>query len=100
MKAWLLAGIASVLAHPAYAGCKLPPPPRTSPSGATASREEMLAAQAALKTYSTEVAAYSACVNQEGGGDAELKQVIKQLEVLAAQFNSELRAFKQKNGGT
>lgn len=97
MKAWLLAGIASLISQAALAECKLPPAPRASPKGATASREEMLTAQMALKTYSDEVASYSKCIHQEGGSDVALKQVIKQLELLADQFNAELRAFKQKN---
>lgn len=98
MKAWFLAGILSLASVSASAACRTPPPPPSSPNGATASREEMLAAQTALKAYNASVTEYTECVRKEGGSEAEVKRAIRQLEQLAGQFNEQLRAFKQKSG--
>ncbi|MEO6078309.1 MAG: hypothetical protein ABIQ86_00815 [Steroidobacteraceae bacterium] len=94
----MLAGIASLISFPALAACTLPPAPPVSPSGATAGREEMLTAQASLKAYNDAVVVYGDCVQKAGGSVAEFERTVKQLKLLAAQFNAELRIFKQKSG--
>jgi hypothetical protein len=98
MKAFLLIGIASLAPFSAWASCKAPPAPPSPPKGVSATREEMLAAQSAIKGYNSSVVAYTECMKKEGGSEKEATEVIAQLQKLAEQFNAELRAFKQKNG--
>lgn len=98
MKAWWLAGVLSLVALQAAAACPLPSAPPVSPSGATASKEEMLAAQSALKAYNAVVGEYAQCMQKDGGSQIELDRVVKQLETLAVKFNAELRKFKQRTG--
>ena len=101
MKAWVLAVVTSVVAMQAVAAtaaCKPPETVPTVPNGETAVREEMLAAQAALKAYNAAVGEYTQCVEKDGGSEIELNRVVNQLEKLAVRFNAELRKFKQKAG--
>lgn len=98
---WLLAGMATLVAfqsHAATAACPQPESPPAIPNGDAATREEMLAAQAAMKSYNAAVAAYTQCVQKEGGSEIELNRIVNQLEKLAVRFNAELRKFKQKAG--
>ena len=83
----------------AFADCVAPPTPSDPPSGATATREEMVAAQSAIKTYDAAVAVFTDCVKKNGGSAAKADDAVKGVERLAAKFNAELRAFKQRNGG-
>ena len=54
---------ASVAAH---AACVYPQAPQNFPNGATSTKEEMLTAQTAVKTYSTEVQeVYLGCLEKE-----------------------------------
>ena len=102
MRSWVLAGIIGILALQTAAfasgSCKLPDAPPTAPNGDTASREEMVAAQAAMKAYNTAVAAFTQCVQKDGGSEIELNRIVNQLEKLAVRFNAELRKFKQRSG--
>jgi predicted outer membrane protein len=100
MKSWVLAAITSLvtLHASAAASCKAPDSPPTVPNGETASREEMLAAQAAMKSYNAAVTEYTTCVQKDGGSEIELNRIVNQLEKLAVRFNAELRKFKQKAG--
>jgi hypothetical protein len=102
MKAWVGAGITVfvMLQAPAMASaCKVPEEaPPAVPNGDTASREEMVAAQAAMKAYNTAVVQYTQCVQKDGGSATELNRIVNQLEKLAVRFNAELRKYKQKAG--
>jgi predicted outer membrane protein len=101
MKLWVVVAITSLVAlqaSAAAASCKPPDAPPTAPNGETASREEMLAAQAAMKSYNVAVAEYTQCVQKEGGSEIELNRIVNQLEKLAVRFNAELRKFKQRSG--
>jgi hypothetical protein len=98
MKVFLFVAIAVLSPFSAWAACKEPPAPPSPPSGAAATREEMLAAQSAIKGYNSAVVAYTECVRKDGGSETEINAVIEQLEKLAERFNAELRAFKQKSG--
>jgi hypothetical protein len=100
MNTFLMVGIACLTSFPALAACEAPPAPPTPPIGATASRDEMLAAQTAIKEYNVAVSAYAECAEKDGSSHelANANQAIHQLEKLAERFNAELRAFKQKNG--
>jgi len=100
MKMFLaLATIASLISFGALADCVEPASPADPPIGATATRDEMLAAQLAIKTYNSAVVEYTACLEGTRGAAAKVNEVVARLESLAERFNAELRAFKQRNGG-
>lgn len=102
MRAWVWAAITTIVvlqASAAAAVCKTPAEaPPAVPDGEKASREEMVAAQAALKAYNASVVVYTQCVQKDGGSATELNRIVNQLEKLAVRFNSELRKYKQKAG--
>jgi hypothetical protein len=82
------------------ATCTEPTPFTEIPSGASASREEMLAAQRAMKAYDNAVKAFSDCVHDSGGdANGRVNQAVERLQKLADRFNLELHTFKERNGG-
>lgn len=99
----------------AWADCTPPTPTVISiPDGTTATRDQMIATQRALKAYDTAVKAYGDCLQQQldsrvaAGGDKETLSVqydkmnndqVDKLQKLADKFNEELRAFKARNSG-
>jgi hypothetical protein len=98
----------------AHADCTPPSGSISIPDGATASRDQMVAAQRAVKEYDTAVKAYGDCLQHQldaqvaGGGDrnqlaAEYDRMnnseVLKLQKLAEKFNAELRIFKAKNSG-
>jgi hypothetical protein len=103
--------LAALAAGPALADCAAPDGSVQIPSGAAATREEMVAAQKAVKAYDNAVRAYSDCLHQEkasaGGDKAKLAEEyqrrsdveVDKLQRLADKFNNELRAFKARNTG-
>ena len=95
----ILLAISAVMPLAAAAECVAPTPPGDPPSGAVASREEMVAAQAAIKRYDAAVVAFTQCVEKEGGSAAKADEAVRGVERLAAKFNAELRVFKQRIGG-
>ena len=115
MRAMLTVSLLFALAAgPAFADCTAPQDTVQVPDGATATLDQMVAAQRAVKAFDTAVKAYGACLQQEedakvtaGGNKDKLnaqyakltnKQVDKDTKV-AAKFNDELRAYKAKNTG-
>jgi len=106
--------LVALAAGPAFADCTPPPDTVQIPDGATATLNQMVAAQKAVKAYDTAVKTYSDCLQQDenakvaaGGNKDKLnakyakltnKQVDKDTK-LAAKFNDELRAYKAKNSG-
>ena len=79
--------------------CVEPAEPQDPPSGETASREEMRAAQEAMKVYNAAVTEFSACTERNHENPAKSNEAVRKLKVLANRFNAELRTFRQKNGG-
>ena len=61
----LLVFAALTVASPGFAACTPPPPFGKLPDGARASREEMMAANAQVKQYVTDLNTYISCVDQE-----------------------------------
>jgi hypothetical protein len=90
--------IVAVMPLPAFADCVAPTAPGEPPSGATATREQMVAAQAAIKGYDAAVAAFTECA-RKNGETLKAEDAVRGVEKLAAKFNAELRVFKQRNGG-
>jgi hypothetical protein len=102
----------------AHAACSYPRPPDKLPDGSTASKEEMVAGQRAVKKYDTDINAYIACLKLEheqqlAQQDAPITEeqkkymerlqvqkhnaAIDELEAVAARFNEQVRAFNTKN---
>ena len=107
----------SLLALPVNAviACDAPPAPIV-PDGDSASLEEMVAAQAGIKTFQASNAEYLKCVdeqmatekNLEDEGDegaqeryalaaADYNAAVSREEQVAADFNAEIRAYKSAN---
>jgi hypothetical protein len=109
---------ASVAAH---AACVYPQAPQTFPNGASATKEEMLTAQTAVKTYSAEVQdVYLGCLEKEktdaiaalDPSDAEAyaqkkaaiedihakkhNAAVDELSAIAARWSDEIKAFNAK----
>jgi len=93
----------------AFAACEAPAPVAI-PDGATATREQMLAAQAEVRAYSAAMNEFIACIDSEGEAQgeqapAEFKSLIierhnaavTELEGVAAAFNEQLKAFRAAN---
>lgn len=96
-------GAASVLA------CDYPPL-ISIPPGADATMEELLTAQADVRTYMEAMEVYLTCVNDElaAAGDdapAEYKAImfsrhnaaVTEMEAVAEDFNAEVQAYKEAN---
>ncbi len=87
------------------------------PNGATATKEEMIAGQRAVKDYMASMDEYLACIDKEEKDTLaamadisdEERQVraaalvkkhnaaVEEMELLAARFNEEVRAYKAKS---
>ena len=93
--------VAQLAASQALAGNCVEPAPYTDiPSGAKASRDEMLSAQRAMKVYDNAVKAYSDCLHDEGDTTNKANVAVDRLQHLADRFNTELHAFKERNGAS
>jgi hypothetical protein len=92
--------IALLGAQSALAGsaCSEPGPLTDIPSGASATREQMLSAQRTLKAYDIAIKAYSDCLRESGDTTNRANMAVDQLTKLAETFNVELHAFKERNG--
>ena len=104
---------AILLFAPAAMACDYPQRAQIT-NGATASKEDMLASQKSVKAYMAAMEAYLACLEQEetdaaaGLGDLSEEEkanrdaaltkkynaAVEQMELIAAQFNEEVRAYK------
>ncbi|HEU5134305.1 MAG TPA: hypothetical protein VFU13_04095 [Steroidobacteraceae bacterium] len=83
--------LSALIAAPALA-CDKPSAPTSLPSGASASKEDMLAAKKAVDAYKSGVEEYIVCEKntaKQASAQAELVKV-------ADRFNVEVRAFKAK----
>jgi len=119
MKALLSLTLAAALGcSTAFAACQAPTSSVSIPSGAKATKDEMVAAQKAVKAYDAEVKAYAECLRTDqdaeiaAAGDkladdqrnkivaryAELQnKEVDKLQKVADQFNAELKAWRAKN---
>jgi hypothetical protein len=119
MKAlFAIAATAALTAGPAYADCSYPTPPDKIPDGNSATLDEMVTTQKAIKEYDRAINAYVACIKLEHddavakAGDkltpeqkADMERVevqkhnaaIDQLQSVADRFNAQVKVFKAKN---
>jgi hypothetical protein len=104
----LLAAIASGYGL-AAAACEAPSPV-AMPDGATATREQMLEAQAQVRAYQAAMTEFLACIDSEMQGEGEQapeefkslmvsrhNAAVAEMEGVAAAFNDQLRAFRTAN---
>jgi hypothetical protein len=102
----------------AYAECPYPAAPANLPDGRTATMEEMVAGQKAVKEYDAAIKSYVACIDKElddsiaKGGDqlkpqqkTDMQHVeaqkhnaaIDQLQAVADRFNEQVKVFKARS---
>lgn len=106
----LIALIAATGLQAAQAACTYPTEV-SIPEGKTATKEEMLAANTAMKEYMSKVDEYLACLDKEETdlGEAvtpEQKQLhvsrhnsaVDALNAVAARYNEQVQAYKKANG--
>jgi hypothetical protein len=104
----LLATLASGYGF-AAAACEAPSPV-AMPDGATATREQMLAAQQEVRAYQAAMNEFVACIDSELEGEGEQapeefkalmvsrhNAAVTEMEGVAAAFNDQLRAFRAAN---
>jgi len=122
MKAlFAIAATAVLTVGPAYADCTYPTPPSKLPDGNSATKEEMVAGQIAVKEYDKAIKAYTDCLRLEhsdaiskiGGKPSEdQKRALQDMERVETQkhnaaidqeqsivdrFNEQVRVFKAKH---
>jgi hypothetical protein len=119
MKALLaIAFTAALGTGAAYAECSYPPAPANLPDGRTATMEEMVAGQKAVKEYDTAIKSYVTCIDKElddsiaKAGDqlkpqqkSDMQHVeaqkhnaaIDQLQAVADRFNEQVKVFKARS---
>ena len=114
----LLAVCGCMTMFQAQAECTYPQAPAALPNGKTATEAEMVAGMQAVKAYDKAVNEYLACLDNEKqatitsmGADApkdQLEQInsihnkkynaaVQELEQRAANFNEQVRAYKNRN---
>jgi hypothetical protein len=112
-----LAFIAAVGVGPAYADCPYPAAPDKLPDGATATMEDMVAGQKAVKEYEKSINEYNACIDKalddsikEAGDKLKPQQktdmqrveaqkhnaAVDQLQSVADRFNEQVKVFKAR----
>lgn len=108
--------IAALAASAAQAACIYPRAPESVPDGATATYDQMVAAQQAVKKFDADVTAYNACLDMElqaimanpeidDARKAELASMqvkknnaaVDEAQSVADRFNEQLRAYKEAN---
>src|SRR5690606_5369762 len=109
---------AALVTGPAYAACTYPKAPDKIPDGATATLEEMLAAQKAVKEFDQQITAYTSCIKLEHEATIaregenltpEQKEELERIQVqkhnaavdedkaLADRFNEQVKIFQARN---
>jgi len=118
MKALLAIALTTALGTgAAYADCPYPAAPANLPDGRTATMEEMVAGQTAVRAYDTAVKAYVDCIDKEldasiaKAGDSLKPQqksdmqhveaqkhnaAIEQDQAVADRFNEQVKVFKAR----
>ena len=72
--------------------CERPSAPSSIPDGATASKEDMLAAKRAVDAFKSGMEEYLACEKSSAKKDAGAAELVK----VADRFNAQVKAFKAK----
>ena len=77
----------------AVLACERPSAPSSIPDGATASKEDMLAAKKAVDAFKSGMEEYLTCEKSGAKKDAGAAELIK----VADRFNAQVKAFKAKS---
>jgi hypothetical protein len=115
MRVILAISVLGLLAtSPVFAECVIPDNNVVIPNGSTASKDEMLAAQKALKAYDAAVKSFGDCLTTEadakvaqGGDKAKITAAyakrndteVAKVQALADRWKVQLAAFKAKPAG-
>ncbi|MBM4192184.1 MAG: hypothetical protein FJ196_03895 [Gammaproteobacteria bacterium] len=111
----LVAG--SIAAGPAFAACTYPKAPDSIPDGNTATLDQMLTAQRAVKAFDSAITAYQGCLENENNAaftanpdltDEQKKErlnilaqkhnaAVDEAQGLADRLNAQIRVYKEKN---
>jgi hypothetical protein len=115
---WALAVVGALVAAQLHAACPYPKAPEKLPDGSTATREEMISGQHAVKQYDKDMSVYLACLDDEyksaveKGGEtltpekkAEMQRLqdqkhnaaVDELEGLAGRFNEQVKTYKARS---
>jgi len=86
-----MAVLCAVIASPVFA-CERPSAPTSIPNGASASKEEMLAAKKAVDAFKSGMEEYIACEKSGAKKDGAAAELVK----VADRFNAQVKAFKAK----
>ncbi len=108
--------LTALAATAAQAACIYPRAPDNIPDGRTATYEQMVAAQQAVKQFDADITAYTACLtmeleaamadpNLDEARKAELADMqvkknnaaVDEAQAVADRFNEQLRAYKEAN---
>jgi hypothetical protein len=73
-------------------GCERPSAPTSIPDGATASKEDMLAAKRAVDAFKSGMEEYLGCEKSGAKKDGASAELVK----VADRFNAQVKAFKAK----
>jgi len=74
-------------------GCERPSAPTSIPDGASASKEDMLAAKRAVDAFKSGMEEYLACEKSGAKKDGATAELLK----VADRFNAQVKAFKAKS---
>lgn len=115
MRIFLIAVLAGLAAGAAQAGCIYPRAPEQFPDGNTATYDEMVAAQQAVRQFNEDISAYNSCLDlemksfEESGlyDEARLNELramqakknnsaVDEVEAVVGRFNEQLRVFKTR----
>ena len=92
MKNWMsLMVLVTAVGTPAFA-CDRPDAPASIPDGASAAKEEMLAAKKAVDAYKMGMEEYLTCEKSGAKRDGAQAELVK----IADRFNAQVKAFKAK----
>jgi hypothetical protein len=112
-----MAFTAALGAGPAFADCAYPAAPEKVPDGATATLEDMLAGQKAVKAYQQAINDYTACIDKEledkiakAGDKLKPEQktdmmrieaqkhnaAVDQAQAVADRFNEQVKVYKAR----
>ena len=111
IRKFTIIGIAVMATSTAFGECGYPREVSV-PDGTSATTDQMVAGQEAVKVYMAEMEAYLACLDAEVAAEAETEEqteeakalhvkrynaAVDSMESVAARFNDEVRAYKAKN---
>jgi hypothetical protein len=108
---------ASIAAGPAFAACPYPKAPDSIPDGNTATLDQMLAAQRAVKAFDAAITTYQGCLESENNAafaanpdlteDQKKERLnilgqkqnaaVDEAQALADRLNAQIRVYKDKN---